>query len=734
MKRFIALLASILFFALPASSVLADGVIIPHPIIERPEPVPNLIVKYHRVNVTINNQLAVTHIDQVFTNASNLELEGDYIFPLPEDAAISQFVMWVDGKRIEAQVLSADEARSIYEEIVRSRRDPALLEYVGRNAFRARVYPIAPYGEVRLEIEYSEELPSDGGLVRYVYPLNTEKFSAQPLEQVSVSVVITSNQGLKAIYSPSHEISVSRDGSNSAHIGYEEANVTPDKDFVLYYGADNADLGANLLSYRMGEDGYFTLLLSPPAEVEDGQVIAKDVTIILDTSGSMRGDKLGQARRAADYILGKLGSEDRFNIIRFATDVQQFRAEPVPTTEVEKARGWLNNMAARGGTNISRALETAFSQIDTDRPQLVLFLTDGLPTEGEIDPNAIIDQVSSQASSNTRLFVFGVGDDVNTFLLDTLSSNHRGVSVYVRPGQDIDTEVAALYNKIGQPLLTDVTVELEGADTFDVYPYPLTDLYAGSQTSVVGRYQTGGKVVVKLSGKLNGKAVEYSFSNQQLASEGGEELVPRIWATRKIGYLLTQIRLHGADSELVDEVVDLSLRYGIITPYTSFLIDETEDVLSLQGREAAAKALATSAPANEAEGAAASQAVGAEAVQKSVDQDALRDAEVAQNGSAQVKTVGNKSFILQSGTWVDTLYQASQPTHEILYGSDRYFQLLDEFDWGRYLALGADVIVVADGEAYHIGPQGQVQALPASSSEAVFLEQIIQWVRGLLQR
>ena len=264
-----------------------------------------------------------------------------------------------------------------------------------------------------------------------------------------------------------------------------------------------------------------------------------------------------------------------------------------------------------------------------------------------------------------------------------------------------------------------------------MYPYPLPDLYAGSQLSIVGRYQTGGDVTLKLSGKLNGRPVEYVYGNRHLEADGGEELVPRIWATRKIGYLLTQIRLHGASEELVDEIVALSLQFGIITPYTSFLIDENEDVLSAEGRDRAAEKLAAAAPANEAEGASTAYSVGADAVQRSVEQGELRNAEVAQEGPTQVKVVGTKTFFRVKDTWVDTLYQEGQPVSEVLFGSDRYFQLLHEHDWGRYLALGSDMILVADGEAYHIGPQGQSQALPRS--EPNFIEQVIQWLNRLIR-
>ncbi|MHB1357821.1 MAG: VIT domain-containing protein [Anaerolineae bacterium] len=736
MKRLWILLLAVILYVVSAGPALADGVIVVRPIVPRPEPPPNLAVKYHRVTVTIDNQVATTHIDQVFINDSGLELEGDYIFPLPEGANISQFSMWVDGKRLEAQVLTADEARRVYEEIVASRRDPALLEYAGRNAFRARIYPIFPYSEKRIEIEYSEVLPAESGLVRYVYPLNTEKFSSQPLQQVSVSVVISASQGIKAIYSPSHVVAVSREGDRVARVGYEETNITPDRDFVLYYGLGNEGVGLSLLSYKPAmDDGFFLLLVAPPMEAESTELAAKDVTLVLDTSGSMRGEKLAQAKKAADYVLTQLQPGDRFNIVAFATDVQSFRPALCSLSDLKDARTWLDYLIARGGTNIDRALELALDQTQSNRPQVLLFLTDGLPTEGEINSEAILKRVADAAGKDVRLFVFGVGNDVNTFLLDTLAQEHRGVSKYVQPGQNIETEVTALYEKIGQPLLTDVSLVFSGAVVNALYPYPLPDLYVGSQLSVVGRYQGGGTVNITLKGMLNGRAVSYTISQQSLATSGGEELLPRLWATRKVGYLLTQIRLHGADSELVDEVVDLAIRYGIITPYTSFLIDETEDVLTPQGRSAAAQELSPSASADSGGAQPTSSAVGAEAVKKSVDQNRLRDTDVVQAdaSSAPLQTVGDKTFLFRDGVWVDTQYKSTLPSKEIVFASERYLQLLSQNpEWGRYLALGQNVIVVLDGNAYHFGPQGETEAVAEPQHIDSALAQILRWLKELV--
>jgi Ca-activated chloride channel family protein len=296
-----AALVIVAMLLIPTAPALADGIIIPEPPPDVPIiDVPFLTIKYHRVNVTIDDQVATTHVDQVFVNEGRYEVEGTYIFPLPEGATISEFAMWVDGERIEGQVLERDEARRIYEDIVRRRRDPALLEYVGRDAFQASIYPIPPGGESRIELEYSEVLAMDNGLVEYVYPLNTEKFSPRPLEEVVVNVTLKSDEPLKAIYSPSHDVDIVRRGDYNATIGYEEYDVKPDRDFTLYYTVSAEDVGLNLLSYKPDRsgDGFFLLLAAPKVEVDSQRVIAKDVILVLDVSGSMEGEKIEQAREA----------------------------------------------------------------------------------------------------------------------------------------------------------------------------------------------------------------------------------------------------------------------------------------------------------------------------------------------------------------------------------------------------------------------------------------------------
>lgn len=722
----LALGALFLLSLVSTSTASADGlVVIDCPTIPTPPPCPvgvgcmrpdtgicpaYLRVKNHNVTVTIENQVAHTKIDQTFVNDSDSVLEGTYIFPLPEDATISEFAMYVDGVRLEAKVLDRDQAREIYEGIVRRQRDPALLEYIGRGAFQARIFPIQPHSEKRVEISYAQVLKAENGLVKYVYPLSTEKFSPLPLGSVAINVDLKSPQALKAIYSPSHNVSVARSSDFHAQIGYEDSNVKPDRDFVLYYSVSTDEIGATLLSYKPDAttDGFFLLLVTPPLKVQQEKVVAKDVILVLDSSGSMEGEKIVQARNALKYVLNQLQPSDRFNVIAFSTSVVPYAPSLRAASDRGDAIRWVDTISAGGSTDINRALLEAMADADKERPTIIIFLTDGLPTVGETDAQKILDNVNAVTPPNVRLFNFGVGDDVNTLLLDSLSEKHRGTSAYVRPGENIEETVSGFYAKVSTPVLSDLKIDFGGIETYDIYPFPLPDLFAGSQLVIAGRYKNGGAATVSLRGSVNTESRSYAFEDLNFKREsisGGastDEFIAPLWATRKIGYLLAQIRLHGENKEAVDEIVALAIRYGIVTPYTSFLIQENADVLSQEGRTTAGNAVQQNAPSP-----TSMPASGSGAVQNSQANKALQDASSAPaSGDGKVKHVGDKAFILQKGIWTDTMFVPEKmTTTKIAFGSTQYFDLLTLHpEWSKYAAVGAQVIFVVDGVAYEITP------------------------------
>lgn len=695
-----------------------------------------LKIQYHRVNVEIEDQIAHTSIDMKFVNEGEGLAEGTFVFPLPLNASVDSLVMYINDVPIEARILEAAEARGIYDEIVRQYRDPALLEYVGTQAIQANVFPIPPGETRRIELSYTQALEVDNGLLHYVYPFDvTNLTSRRPVEEASISISVSSNDPISNIYSPSHSVVVSRTGSdNTFRVGWEQSFYVPEQDFSLYYGIASDTINVNLLTYResANEDGFFMLLVQPPLQPPPESVVARDIIVVLDQSGSMDGDKWNQAREAAAYVLDNLNEGDRFNVVLFSTGWRVFSSGLEPASAAAEAISWINGMYAQGGTDINGALTTALDMADAERPTTILFMTDGLATEGETNTQKILDNMSAAARRNVSLFTFGVGNDVDTFLLDALVRDHHGTSSYVRPSERIDEIVASLYNKISSPVLTNVELHIDGVMLDSVYPaQPLPDLFAGNQMTIVGRYRgSADNLSVTLSGMVGGEARSFTYGNLQFrARAGGEEFLARLWATRRIGDLLNSIRLNGENPELVDSIVNLSVRYGIITPYTSFLIEE-DDILSQTGREQAARTFTDTA------GQLASEASGAGAVNAAADTANLQAAEAPapmvlsaptsmptgglvpgeteyyavdeegrlRNEVNPLQTVGGKTFILQNGVWTDTTFEPdTMETQKVVFLSDEYFALLDSQPaLGEYFAIGEQVIVVLDGTAYQV--------------------------------
>jgi Ca-activated chloride channel family protein len=674
----------------------------------------SLAIKYHHVDIQIKDQVATTRVDQVFVNDNPWTAEGTYIFPLPQGAAVSDFVMWVDGKAVHGEILEADEARTIYDDVVRRMKDPALLEYVGRKALKASVFPIPPGEERKIELEYSQILPVENGLVHYIYPLSTERFSSRPLEDLVVRAQIESREPLKAVYSSRHEVSIDREDDYHALLGLEQSDVLPDRDFELFYTISSEKIGLNLLSFKEeGQDGFFLLLAAPDVKVNEEEIVVKDIILVLDTSGSMQGEKMDQAKEAARYVLDHLNPLDRFAIVSFATTTRSFSPSLEPAAQADKGKDFLDRLEAMGSTDINRAMIEAVGLAEEVRPTTLIVLTDGLPTEGVTVTGAILDNVARESPDNVRIFSFGVGDDVDTDLLDQISMDNGGASTYVRPGEEIDEEVSAFYRKVKMPVLSDLSLDWGDIIVDQVYPQRIPDLFAGSQLIMLGRYREGGPAKITLKGMVNQEERSYTYEDLSFRKEGGDDFIPRLWATRAVGYYLTQIRLYGEKQEWIDSIVSLSTRYGIITPYTSFLVQE-KDIFSTQGREEIISDF------EEEMAAAAEPAFGEAAVEKAVYQKSLSAAPVGAavpvnmsvstgiDGTSKMvrvsevlKNVGSKTFLLKNDTWIDTTFDRSMKTKKVAFLGEEYFDLISQVPvLGSYFALGERVIVVHEGQAY----------------------------------
>lgn len=757
-RKALILIICLLACTMAVQSARADGLIIIHD----PPPLPHhppfrpphrfapLEVKYHHVTVKITDRIAVTEVDQVFFNPNHQRLEGTYIFPVPRDGQLDSFSMDVNGRMTEAELLDADKARQIYEEIVRSMRDPALLEYAGREAFKARIYPIEPLSDKRVILRYTQLLSGDNGMLEYRYPLNTEKFSARPLESVSVTVELSGRHEIGSLYSPSHPVEIERQGPKRAVAAWEANNVLPDTDFQLYFAPERGeDLGLDLLTCpgrTPGEDGYFLLIASPSASMEKNQAMEKDVVFVLDTSGSMAdGNKLDQARRALRFCLRNLGTGDRFEVVPFATEARPLfnRLVPADREHLEQAQSLVDGLRPIGGTAIEDALLTALrpaaEQAREGRPYMVVFLTDGLPTIGSTDEEQILGRLGEAIGKRTvRVFCLGIGTDINTHLLDRITAETRAASQYVLPDEDLELKLSSFYGKISEPVLAGLRLEISGGvRTTRLHPSPLPDLFKGEQLMVAGRYSGRGAAEITLRGTVNGTPRRFTYRASFPGKGPGNDFIPRLWATRRVGYLLDQIRLHGESGELKDEVTALAREFGIVTPYTAYLIVEDEDrrgvplpARTLQqfsddsglraetgrmyrevneeksGYAAVGGAQALDALKRAEQAAAAPEAANRFASRGQAGGEAGRPDRVGQAVAGQeIRFAGGRTFYRNGEQWIDSAVQ-SRPAGKrvrVPFGSPAYFDLLSSDPRaGQWLALGRDVLILIGDTVYEV--------------------------------
>ena len=564
-----------------------------------PRPIQKLLpleVRSLNVETNIEGQKATTEFKQIFYNPSHQRLEGTFLFPIPGDAAIDGFEMEVNGKLTPAELLDAGKAKKIYEDIVRRAKDPALFEYAGQRLFKVRIFPIEPRKEKEIRLKYTQLLQRDGNLVRYICPLDTRKFSTRPIGQFSLKIDLETAKGqrLGTLYSPSHEAEINRKGKNEAVIGLEAKNLRAEGDFELLFsqkGKGGEPLDIQLLTHKEAgeEEGHFLLLLSPQAWGEDRKPLPKDVLFVLDTSGSMNGEKMEQAKKAMEFCIESLNPEDRFDIIRFSTEADPLfdSLEEANEKNVDKALKFVKRLRAAGGTAIDEALRTALETIENkknnkERLTQVLFLTDGRPTIGETREETIVKKVQEQMEDSRiqpRIFNFGIGTDVNTHLLDKIAENAGTFSQYVFPGEDLEHKVSTFFLKISEPALANLKLKAgDGLRITKTYPRSLPDLFHGGQLTVVGRYEAGKqKGTLKLEGKMGEDKINIPYQATFAKKKNDNGFIPRLWATRRVGYLLDEIRLHGDNKELRDEVVKLARAHGIVTPYTSYLIVEDEE-------------------------------------------------------------------------------------------------------------------------------------------------------------
>ncbi len=594
----------------------------------------------------------------------------------------------------------------------------------------------APNSDKKLELTYTEILKAESGTVSYRYPLGTGRnvwanrmpmpmiedgrrdLPQQRFGTVSGRIEISGKEALRNIYSPSHQIDTKRKGETAASVSFE--TKSNDADFQLFFGVSNNDFGMSLVTYREpGKDGYFLLMLSPKDNISERELVNKDIVFVLDTSGSMADEgKMDKARKALLFGIRTLRDGDRFNVINFAGEEHMMERGLISADAAGKKRGedFVNKLSPNGGTNINDSLIASLKQFEKgDRPKMLVFMTDGLPTVGETQVERIVSNLKNAKNLDIRIFPFGFGYDVNTTLLDRIGSENSGISDYIQPKEDLEIKVSNFFSRVSSPVLSDLELDFGPVLTELTYPRKLTDLFRGMQLTIIGRYKNSNdlkNITLRLTGKAGRETRSFNYTNLDFPNRADDyDFLPRLWASRRVGWLLEQIRNNGETKEVRDEVVELGTRYGLVTPYTSYLATDGSMANVLRDAPMAADMMISGQRA-------AKEKSGSGAVKLSVQQNSMQvntqviaaegkdeREQIILRNTVNNQFVANKNFTSQANVWVDSDYSESAklPEVTIKFASDEYFRLVkSEREMVPYLSLGDQVVVVWKGKVYRI--------------------------------
>jgi Ca-activated chloride channel family protein len=700
--------------------VLADGFVIFPPPYLTP-----LSVKYHKVECSINDGIATTTVDQEFVNNLDYSVTGGrYVFPVPVGAVIDQFKVMVNGELKTATVMSKDSARSFFIDAVKKSNQATLLEYTGNNAYTLEIGSLEPGSSRRIQISYIEVLDKIDGLSRYLYPLNTEKFSRQLIDTVSINVKISNSSPVTSVYSPSFAVGIERLSDKQVSVSYSSTLSRPDRDFELFYKLSDDAISLHLFPFKkVGEDGYFLMLITPKfvQPESENEKNAKDILFTIDRSGSMAGTKIAQARDALRFCINRLLPEDFFNIVAFDNTISSNATELLPATSanISQALAFVQSVTDQGSTDIEKALRTSLQRmVSNNDPHYCIFLTDGQPTSGVTDIATISTLVNEANNSNTRIFSVGFGFDVNTVLIDKISMDNGGYPLYCSPDQSIEQVISELYQRIESPVMTSPVLSIPPViTTWDILPQRLPDLFNGSQLVLCGRYRGAGRSTVSLSGVVGNKFDTLSYSTDFPDSSIDYSFVPRLWATQKIASLMAEIKIQKLTGDnlqqLVDSVTSLSLEFGIVTPYTSALFVNNGSSSAWVGglQQGSGKS------ANESSNYMQGMMQNTNADQTMIADTSTISYLIAPKAN-QMQNVNNKLFLYTSqNVWRDVTLDTTASLDTIYYGSEEYFALaIQNQDLLELLTVGNQAAFNYAGKNYLILDQRSTATKPMTSS------------------
>jgi Ca-activated chloride channel homolog len=703
----------------------------------RPCPIPacgipssDVVRQSSNVRVDLVDRVLRYEITETFVNRGSRIGEADFMFPLPKGAAFQDLKLSINGEMVAGETMSADRARQIYEEIVRRQRDPALLEWMGYGLLRARIFPIAPGEEKKVVVRFQTVAQREGDALRVDYFRGTRsvqpEMNRDPEGRTSFVLTYPNDPMYGTAYSPTHSIFEQRYGSESSGDG--------DRSFASYRGGSvrrvevrdargevtllipirrSTSAAISLLANAPGnDDGFALITLSPPAIRP--RAVPRDLTFVIDVSGSMSGQKIEQARAAGKQILRTLSPMDRFRLIDFSSDVRTFRNDFSTATRenIGAAERYLDQLDAEGSTNIAGALDEALSApVQAGRLPIVLFLTDGQPTVGERDASVIAANVAKQRGSR-RLFTFGVGADLNVSLIEQLALEGRGTASFVRPEESVERAVGIVASRLTSPLVTDVRVHADGVRLLKMHPSGPVDIFAGEDLVILSRYDGSGNAVVRFDGQTTSGPVSWSTRVNFPERSRENPFVARLWATQRVGYLSAEKRKHGGSQEIDNEIRDLGERFGIPTEFSSYLVVEPGMSRNRPPADMAGVSLGqvvvTGVSSTRAPAAVQFEAAKAAAAQCSVTSAYAVDSASGVRNDSNVRRAGNVTLVLRDSVWTDVRYKKSGTVLQVKPFSDAYFKLIELVPELREpFSVGERVLISGRSMAIELTPSGE---------------------------